>query len=94
VEGLKISSLHGDYNDCDIIGAHFPLIGKCCKERTGMFGPEYESVCPFCSAMTFPLNSTSLEIVSYFECSRLGYSKRTTDAQSLGTDSCPEKPRE
>jgi hypothetical protein len=89
-EGVGVCA---NFTDCGISEMQFPHIGKCCMVRRGMFRAEYDCVCPYCTAMAFPASSLSLEIMTFFECSRLGYFRRTTDAQILKTDSGPEIPK-
>jgi hypothetical protein len=66
---------------CGVSDGNFPCLGNCCDARKGTFGPEYRSICPCCTAMTLPPNSSTLEIATLFECSRYGYGRRMTDAR-------------
>ena len=66
---------------CSVSEGQFPCLEICCEVRAGPFGPEYRSICPGCSAMTLPPDSSTLQIATLFECSRLGYGRRMTDAR-------------
>lgn len=66
---------------CGVSEGQFPCLEICCETRKGAFGPEYRSICPHCSAMTLPPDSSTLQIATLFECSRLGYGRRMTDAR-------------
>jgi len=66
---------------CDVSEARFPCLGICCEARKGVLTPQYLGICPYCSAMTLPIDSTTLQIATLFECSRLGYGRRMTDAK-------------
>lgn len=71
----------GPEKPCGVSEEKFPCVGICCEARKGTFGPEYRSVCPCCSAMTLPIDSSTLEIATLFECSRYGFGRRMTDAK-------------
>ena len=62
--------------DCGVSDMQFPHVGKCCSTRMGTGGTEFTAVCPCCSILKLPIDSSSLEIVTFFECTRYGYSKR------------------
>lgn len=68
---------------CGVSERQFPLLEKCCETRIGTFGTEYNGVCPFCSVLKLPIDSSSLEIVTFFECSRYGYGRRVKDSALL-----------
>lgn len=66
---------------CGVSEGRFPCLEICCEVRRGAFGPEYRGICPHCSAVTLPPDSSTLQIATLFECSRLGYGRRMTDAK-------------
>lgn len=66
---------------CGVSEGQFPSLEICCEARQGSFGAEYLSVCPRCSAITLPPDSSTLQIATLFECSRFGYGRRMTDAR-------------
>jgi len=57
------------------------MSGVCCEAREGAFGPEYRHICPRCSAVTLPPDSSTLQIATLFECTYLGFDRRMTDAR-------------
>lgn len=61
---------------CGVSETQFPTVGKCCSTRIGTVGTEFTGVCPFCSILKLPIDSSSLEIVTFFECTRCGYVRR------------------
>ena len=67
--------------DCGVSEEQFPCLGVCCEAREGAFGPEYRHICPRCSAVTLPPDSSTLQIATLFECTRLGFGRRMTDAR-------------
>ena len=68
---------------CGVSETMFPRMGKCCEARDGIFGTEYNGCCPCCSALKLPIDSSSLEIVTLFECTRCGYGKRVKGSAFL-----------
>ncbi|HEX3039652.1 MAG TPA: hypothetical protein VHP54_05110 [Caproiciproducens sp.] len=65
-----------DDGRCGVGETQFPYTGKCCEAREGTVGMEYSSLCPCCSVLNLPIDSTSLEAVTFFECTRNGYVRR------------------
>lgn len=68
---------------CGVCETQFPYVGKCCNARIGIVGMEFACVCPCCSVLKMPIDSASLEIVTFFDCSRYGYGKRVKGSASL-----------
>jgi hypothetical protein len=61
---------------CGVGETQFPYAGKCCKAREGTVGTEYSGLCTCCSALKLPIDRSSLEAVTFFECTRYGYVRR------------------
>lgn len=72
---------NGTEMNCGVSEGQFPCLETCCEALKGAFGPEYRSICPRCSAVTLPPDSSTLQIATLFECSHLGYGRRMTDAK-------------
>lgn len=68
---------------CGVSETMFPRMGKCCEAKAGIFGTEYNGSCPYCSVLKLPIDSSSLEIVTLFECTRCGYGKRVKGSTLL-----------
>jgi hypothetical protein len=69
--------------DCGVSETQFPHVGKCCSTRIGTVGTEFTGVCPCCSIQKLPIDSSSLEIVTFFECTRHGYVRRVKGSTLL-----------
>ena len=69
--------------DCGVSEKRFPHVGKCCNTRLGTVGTEFTGVCPCCSVLKLPIDSSSLEIVTFFECSCYDYSRRVKGSTLL-----------
>lgn len=68
---------------CGVSEAMFPHVGKCCNTRMGTVGTEFTCACPGCLVLKLPIDSTSLEVVTFFECNRYRYSKRVKGSALL-----------
>lgn len=77
------SKTEGCSNDgrCGVGETQFPYKGKCCEAREGTVGVEYSGLCSFCSVLKLPIDSSSLEAVTFFECTRNGYVRRVKGSE-------------
>lgn len=80
MESCSEAETYPEDGRCDVSEQQFPLLGKCCEEKEASVGTEYGGLCPNCSALRLPIDSSSLEIVTFFECSRYGYGRRVKDS--------------
>ena len=67
-------------SSCRVCEERFPCLGICYEKIPNMFFPQYRSVCPHCTLMTLPIDSTTLEIAALFECTRFGFGRRMTES--------------
>ncbi len=74
--GSSKSEVYLNDRRCGVGETQFPCAGKCCEAQEGTVGREYGSLCPCCSVLNLPIDSTSLEAVTFFECTRNGYVRR------------------
>ena len=73
MEGCSEANVSPEDGQCGVSETQFPYVGKCCKNRIGTVGMEFIGVCPCCSVLKLPIDSSSLEIVTFFECARYSY---------------------
>jgi hypothetical protein len=83
MEGCSEAKVSPEDGDCGVSETQFPHVGKCCKTRIGTVGTEFTGVCPCCSVLKLPIDSSSLEIVTFFECTRCGYVRRVKGSAFL-----------
>ena len=83
MDGRSEATVRPEDGQCGVSEAQFPHIGKCCEARTVTVGTEYNGACPFCSVLKLPIDSSSLEIVTLFECTRYGYGRRVKGSALL-----------
>lgn len=83
MEGCSKAKAFPEDGQCGVSEQQFPYVGKCCNTRMGSVGEEFACACPCCSALKMPIDSSSLEIVTFFECTRCGYGKRVKGSTLL-----------
>lgn len=79
--GNSKTVVHPDDGCCGVSEPQFPCTGKCCETRDGDVRMEYSGLCSYCSILKLPIDSSSLEAVSFFECTRYGYVRRVKGSE-------------
>ena len=83
MEGCSEAKVFPEDGQCGVSDRQFPLVGKCCSTRMGTVGTEFTGICPCCSILKLPIDSSSLEIVTFFECTHFGYGRRVKGSTLL-----------
>jgi len=83
MDGRSEATVCPEDGQCGVSEAQFPRVGKCCEARTGTIGTEYGGLCLNCSILKLPIDSSSLEIITLFECTRCGYGRRVKGSALL-----------
>lgn len=80
MKGCSKERAFPESGQCDVSETRFPRVGKCCNTR---IGTKFTDVCPCCSIMKLPIDNSSLEIVTSFECTRYGCVRRVKGSTLL-----------
>lgn len=83
MEDCPEGKVRSEDGHCGVSETLFPHVGKCCNTRMGTVGTEFTCACPCCSVLKLPIDSSSLEVVTFFECCRYGFSRRVKGSTLL-----------